>query len=55
MIVVGSGRYISMLEEEEEEENLSLMLDFTSGWFVVNSDKLPACSLTSSQEMINRL
>ena len=53
MIVVGSGRYISMLEEEEE--NLSLMLDFTSGWFVVNSDKLPACSLTSSQEMINRL
>ena len=51
MIVVGSGRYISMLEEEE---NLSL-LDFTSGWFVVNSDKLPACSLTSSQEMINRL
>ena len=54
MIVVGSGRYISMLEEEEEEENLSL-LDFTSGWFVVNSDKLPACSLTSSQEMINRL
>lgn len=52
MIVVGSGRYISMLEEEEE--NLSL-LDFTSGWFVVNSDKLPACSLTSSQEMINRL
>lgn len=53
MIVVGSGRYISMLEEEEEE-NLSL-LDFTSGWFVVNSDKLPACSLTSSQEMINRL
>ena len=53
MIVVGSGRYISMLEEEEEK-NLSL-LDFTSGWFVVNSDKLPACSLTSSQEMINRL
>ena len=52
MIVVGSGRYISMLEEEEE--NLSLV-DFTSGWFVVNSDKLPACSLTSSQEMINRL
>ena len=52
MIVVGSGKYISMLEEEEE--NLSL-LDFTSGWFVVNSDKLPACSLTSSQEMINRL
>ena len=53
MIVVGSGRYISMLEEEEE--NLSL-LDFTSGRLrIVNSDKLPACSLTSSQEMINRL
>ena len=52
MIVVGSGRYISMLEEEEE---LSL-LDFTSsGLFVVNSDKLLACPLTSSQEMINRL